>query len=408
MRAVKCPFCFVCLDVTRVPVGTFIKCPACSGPIRVPQPDRREPLARFLAGGAAGLLVGILVTVAYFRLPSAITAPTASSPVPTPRVSSGEAPLATPPPAGSVAVSPMARNLVWEELADQVSAELRAEFPGIHIQPSRPWLIALEPGEHERHAVIPLYERALHSLLRAFEEEFRELRLPEIRRPLPVLILRNRASFKSYWLRHFDDRQLPDNVPGVFHLGRGTVTYHDSHLPFERLLHEGTHQLVHAYSVTPPRTFWLHEGLGNFFETYTRVKQDGFETVQCSPSLNMPRLYDTIEGYEHDAIRPALDFADVAALSLTEFDLRYNRAGGPDEALRRRITNSLYGLSWSVAHFMLRGGSPDYRATFLEYFQEELRGAGGGPVFEAILRRRTGRSLAEFDRELKGYVSYVR
>jgi hypothetical protein len=400
MRAVRCPFCFICLDVTRVPVGTFIKCPACSGPIRVPQPDRREPLARLLAGGAAGLIVGVLLTAAWFRLAPA-------GPSPAPATVRPASPVPTPPSDPS-AVSPTARNLVWEELADQLSADLRAEFPGIHIQPSRPWVIALEPGEHERHAVIPLYERALHSLLLAFEEEFRELRLPEIRRPLPVLILRNRASFKSYWLRNFDDRHLPDNVPGVFHLGRGTVTYHDSHLPFERLLHEGTHQLVHAYSVNPPRTFWLHEGLGNYFETYVRVKQDGFETVQCAPSLNMPRLYDTIEGYEHEGIRPALDLSSLAGLGLTDFDLRYSRVGGADEALRRRITNSMYGVSWSLTHFMLRGGNPEYRAAFLEYLQEELRGAGGAGVFETILRRRTGRTLPELDRELKAYVSYVR
>ena len=404
MRAVQCPFCFICLDVTRVPVGNFIKCPACSGPIRVPQPDRRKPIARLAAGVAGGLAVGVLLTVAYYRVTDKPAAPMVSSAAPRPPAQPTEA--SGPPP--EPAVNPTGRGTLWEEQVDKVSQMLRREFPGIHLQPARPWLLALEPGDYSMVDVIPLYERALKSLEAAFAEEFKELPLSEIRRPLTVLILRNRAAFKFYWLRNFSDRNLPDNVPGVYQVGFGTVTYHDNHLPFERLLHEGTHQLVHAFSKEPPQTFWFHEGLGNFFETYLRVKNERFETVHCTPSINLPRRNDARDGLNDETLQNDLRLSNVLGMTLGDFDLWYNNPRASDEGTRRRATDSLYGVSWAVVYFMLRSGNADYRAAFLEYLQEELQGRGGRLLFEEILDRRAHKTPDEFERELRSFIEYIR
>jgi hypothetical protein len=280
------------------------------------------------------------------------------------------------------------------------------EFPGIRLLPCRPWLVALEEGVDDWQRVIELYEQALGSLKKTFDAEFGgQVAIGEIREPKVVLIFRSRAALENYWRRYFGLSRLPDTVPALYHVTKDrTVTYHDPVMPIDRLLHEGTHQLVHTISTRTPSSFWLHEGLGTYFETYKRVRQNGgFETILCEPRVNLPRWRGVRPAFDDPTLRGRVSLRDLLDMSLSDFQEWYEKGMVDHPDLRDRMTEIYYGAAWSVVYFMLRSENPLYRRVLMRILHEELHGSAEKVSFQKHLEE-AGIEFGRFEEDLEAFI----
>lgn len=402
MRAVRCPFCFICLDVSRIPVGRTIRCPACSGPIRVPQPERTSPVRFGLAGVVGGLIAGAAITWGVIRVfPLQMGSRTAGAQVSAPPITAG--PDRTSGPRHEAKPIPDI-DPDWQARADEIAHSLRQRYPKITLYASRPWLVALEHGPADPDWVAELYARALASLKEAFFREFGALDFPKLRRPLLVLVLRDRASYERYWAKHFG-RLPPKGVPAIYlHAAQRSVTYFNESLTFGRLLHEGAHQLVAAVSLQPPRSFWLHEGLGCFFEPYEIQKSGSFVRVTCTTLRNMDRWYDFMSAMDDPSLQRYFSLRTMLEeMTLFSFERDSQRLASSPE-LREKIREIYYAGAWAVVYFLLRGPRKEYRDVLLEYFTLEGRSRSGGGSFLTLLQKRTGVSLEQFEKEFMAFI----
>ncbi len=405
MQMVKCPFCFVFLDVSHLPANYLIACPGCGKPVRV---KHRQVRHYVLSGAALGVMVGVAATLGLGwvlrPLPVNVAAVTPSVPGPSSPV---------------VEENPVEEKIldVYGRSASDATAKLRQEFGDgtFAFLEARPWLVALEYGRYPERQTIQLYERGLRSLYLEFMSKFESLRLPEPARVLPVVIFNSRESFDTYCRRRYG-RTLPATVMGLFEPTRQrTVSYHEGYCPVERLLHEGTHQLVHHYSIAPFESFWFHEGLGSMFETYQKGTEGAFEVVIAKPDVNRPRLYEALAALNDPEVRSAVRLSQIMSLSMDSFrdwwdrvsldaarELRRDEAARL-EANRDKLANAYYAVSWAVVYYMMHS-DPAFSDVLKEYFFQETRGKGGRDTFELILKGRVRMDLDEFE---AGFLHYL-
>lgn len=408
MRAVQCPFCFICLDVSRIGIGKTIRCPACSGPIRVPQPERRAPIRFLLAGIALGLLAGAGLTFAAIRLfpvqtrDFIVSAP-ANPAEDTPRTEDTE-------PAADAA-PPVAKSMdhrQWKEQVDRLSGTVRRHYGEATIHESRPWLIAVQDGVPDAHRVVQLYERALKSLDERFHQEFADLDLPRFDQPLLVLVLRDRREFRRYWTRNFG-RLPPERITAIYlSTRRQSVTYYEESLTFGRLLHEGAHQLADAVSVRseenlPLKSFWLHEGLGCFFEPYEIFRDGSFTRVTCTAGRNTERWYDFVTAMDDPRLRKLFSLRDLLDMTLGSFD-KWHRKLEFNQDLQKKVSDIYYAASWALVYFLVRGPNETYRETLLEYFLMEIRGRSDNVRFDELLKERAQVDLETFEADFMDFI----
>jgi hypothetical protein len=411
MQTVKCPFCFVFLDVSHLPPGQLLQCPSCSSPIRVAGPRRWEARHYILGGAGLGLVIGVAATVVLMGLFK-------SAPV---NFVINELPSVLPDkpavPADPDASPDMVLD-IYGASANEAASILRKEFgPGaFSMLEAKPWLIALEIGRYSERPVLQMYERALTSLHESFQKQFASLRLPPPTRAMTVVILNSRESFDTYCRRRHGGTK-PPTVMGFYEFKeRRTVTYHEGFLPVERMLHEGTHQLVHYYSTAPFHSFWFHEGLGSAFETYTKVVDGPYETVVAKPAVNHPRLYEALRALNDADIRSYVSVHQLMALSMDSFQAwwdQISREAARDPrhdvaarlaANRDKIANAYYSVSWAIVYYMMNS-DPAYADVLTEYFVQETRGKGGRDTFEIILKGRTQQDLDQFQANFVKYIA---
>lgn len=413
MQTVKCPFCFVFLDVSNLPPGHLLDCPSCRHPIRVSNPRRWDARHYTLGGAGLGLVIGVAATVVlmgYFRSVSPVNV-VLNEPV-------------------SVLPEPVKLNEeekpetildVYGASANAAGSELRKEFGTgtFSMLEAKPWLIALEIGRYSERPVLQMYERALASLYESFQKQFVGLSLPQPTRAMTVVILNSRESFDHYCRRRHGGTK-PATVMGFYEFKeRRTVTYHEGFLPIERLLHEGTHQLVHYYSIAPFQSFWFHEGLGSAFETYTRVVDGPFETIVAAPAVNHPRLYEALRAINDPDIRSYVTVPQLMSLSMDSFQAWWDQisrdaARDPrrDSAVklaanRDKIANAYYAVSWAIVYYMMNS-DPAYADVLTEYFIQETRGKGGRDTFEIILKGRTQQDLEDFQEQFLRFIQTLK
>lgn len=412
MQTVKCPFCFVFLDVSHLPAGHVLECPGCARPIRVAEPRRLLNRHYILAGLALGLILGVGATLAT----TSLLRPLPASLTPESPLAPAAAVKPPEPPAGDDTILN-----VFGRSANEAASSLRQEFGNgtFTMLDSRPWLVALEIGRYKERETMQLYERGLRSLYDSFQKEFASLRLPDPGRALPVVIFNSRESFDIYCRRQHGC-SMPATVMGFFEPSRArTVTYHEGFLPIERMLHEGTHQLVHYYSTSPFQSFWFHEGLGSMFETYRKVNEGSFETVVAAPEVNPPRLYEALHAINDPEIKSAVTVSQVMSLSMDSFrewweQISRDIAREPrrDEAARLeagrdRLANAYYAVSWAIVYFMLHTDAANSDA-LKEFFIQETRGRGGRDTFELILKGRSQQDLEQFQEKFLQYLQNLK
>jgi hypothetical protein len=413
MQVIRCPFCFVYLDVSHIARGQILQCPGCSKSIRNDDPIRLRGRRQAIAGLILGLGLGALATLAAVR---------ASNPAPAPNLASASSPDAEPVPPPSPAVEPSLLRVEGAS-ANAAAARLRQEFGDgtFSMCEAAPWLVALENGKYDARQAIQLYVRGVQSLYDSFRKEFRALRLPEPKHTLPVVIFNSRESFDNY-CRRTRGGSMPRTVTGFYEPSRQrTVTYHEGLLPIERMLHESAHQLVHTYSLPSVRfhSFWFHEGLGGLFETYRRSRQGSFETVDAAPEINHPRLYDALRALNDPDLRSYVTVRQVMSMTMDSFrdwwdGISRQVACEPRrdvaaqlEAERDRIANAWYAVSWALVYFMLRSDAAS-SDVLMEYFVQETRGRGGRDTFELILKGRNQQDLDQFQEKFLAYLGELK
>lgn len=399
MERARCPYCFVTLTLQFYRAGAVVRCASCYGPLRVPEARPFQRLNGILGGVALGAVLGMLVTLTIFWSLRTPLPPLQTASVRTP-TEPAPAPSETPTPPADVELS-------WESRAIPAIAQLNREFAPRNFLPlrARPWLLFLEEGPYDSNELLQLCARALDSLWTTFARDFDSLHLQPPNRPLTVIIFRDRDSFDGY-CRLSRGAAMPPIVTGSYEpaLGR-TITYYDGRLPFDRLLHEALHQLVHQFSTGPMESLWFHEGLGTLYEVHTVTGPPSFREVRVVPAVNPQRLYIALKALRDRDLKSRVDLRHLLNLSIREFNRWFSRQKETVE--RDQHADAYYAVSWGLVHFLLRS-DPVYRAVLQEYFVEETRGRAGRGTFERILRERTGLDLDQFQIRFKEYLFTLR
>ncbi len=388
---VRCPFCDRRYNVTGIPPGTKVLCTACRGVLSVPAPRQpaREPLWRrvvpqtpssqFVTALVGGLLVASGGCVA-FR--AARTQPAVIDKAP------------------SVAAAPAKeadRPVTREEAKRQIATFLSPDF-----DPSRflyhdapPFLMVAEKSDRVWMMGLFDYHRpALDLLYQTFMREFREpLGLRDIKNEiLPVVIFTSRESFDAY-CRKAHGKQMPPEIPGVYeyHNRRIVMVYDRAQAPLEVLMHEGTHQLIHFYTLDrgdgrrKPTYWWFQEGLGTYFESMRRDGQGALVTAPPAHANRIKVVQETLK----DRRDTFLPLSMLMGMTVDDFWSKwYTEARDEKEQQERTKTAQLaYGEACALVLFLRHGENGKYRVVFDEYFAHELKGEGSRPKFEEILRR---------------------
>src|SRR6185369_96255 len=130
------------------------------------------------------------------------------------------------------------------------------EFPGsqfIFNLHTKPYLIALERSDRFiPKELVEEYARRMETIHLAFRREVGDpLALPQVSdgNLLKVVILSSRESFDRYCEKR-DKKRMAPAIKGLYEYREQRIlTYHDLSAPYEVLLHEGAHQLVHYYTL---------------------------------------------------------------------------------------------------------------------------------------------------------------
>jgi len=408
-RLVRCPFCGKRFNLSGFPAGARLKCGSCAAVLVVPRTQRFQRLPgqirrTVLQIGAAVLVsMGCASLLYVFLRPVASTVP---STLPTVAAPAGEIPReevrkGTPDPV----------FLDFNDRLTQAKLKLREEFGSEQIRfrdDFRPFLVAVEKSmRYPVDSVIKEYGERLVELYTFFRREFGpSIELPELDEVLPVVVLSCRDSFDAYTRRVNNGEDHSTQIRGVYELSRQRVIlYHDPVAPFEVILHEGVHQLMHSYirrlggDETTCTTQWFWEGLATYFEGFRR---SGDGQIFLDPAVNRSRL----PAMKHAISGPDRTYAPLALLtgmSRDGFWTWYREQCKVDDLQATRKAQAFYAESWALVYFLRTKGGP-YLRTFDEYFRDELQGKGGKESFEGAIRKHLGVDLGQLEQEFLQYV----
>ena len=248
LRLVRCPYCARRFNVAGVEPGKRLRCGGCTAILTVPpagasvssKPRFTKVLFYQVGGGvAAGLVAAFSLWMAVRppapapALPAEPAAPATTVPIPPP---------ADPTPFIDDPVARVTQQIYWE-------------FPGsqfIFNLHTKPYLIALERSDRFiPKELVEEYGRRMETIHLAFRREIGDpLGLPPVHEPLlKVVILNSRESFDRYCEKR-DKKRMAPAIKGLYeYREKRILTYHDLSAPYEVLLHEGAHQLVHHYTL---------------------------------------------------------------------------------------------------------------------------------------------------------------
>jgi hypothetical protein len=412
LRLVRCPYCTRRFNVSGVEPGTRLRCGGCTAILTVPSTGRAvirpSRFSRTLAlqagaGAAAGLIAAVALWLALRPDHSASAAPapenaTAKIAAPTPETPGEPTPGFVDDPVGRAT-----QSIYWE-------------FPGsqfIFNLHTKPYLIALERSDRFiAKELVEEYARRMETIHLAFRREMGDaLGLPPVNDTLlKVVILNSRESFDRYCEKR-DKKRMAPAIKGLYeYRERRILTYYDLSAPYEVLLHEGTHQLVHYYTLREtdgrkiPTSYWFQEGLGTYFEGFRR-RIDG--EIVLDPASNSQRLPTLKQILLQQDRRDFIPLTMLVGMTVDEFWDWFERGLLTEPAEVTRKAQLYYAESWAFAHFLRQAGG-NHRRVFDAYFRRELAGTGSKAVFEELVRSELGLDLPQLEDQFVKYIQALK
>jgi len=409
LRLVRCPYCARRFNVSGVVPGTRLRCGGCTAILTVPSTGRSKvaaprSLRTLILQGGAGVAAGLVAAVALWlalrpappapAVPAAPEPAVARAPAPTPEIPGD-------PTLGSV-----------DDPVGRETQSIYREFPGsqfifnLHTQP---YLIALERSDRFiAKELVEEYARRMETIHLAFRREMGDaLGLPRVNDTLlKVVILNSRESFDRYCEKR-DKKRMAPAIKGLYeYREKRILTYYDLSAPYEVLLHEGTHQLVHYYTLREtegrkiPTSYWFQEGLGTYFEGYRR-KIDG--EIVLDPGVNSQRLPTLKQILLQQDRRDFIPLTMLVGMTVDEFWDWFERGMLTEPAEVTRKAQLYYAESWAFAHFLRQAGG-NHRKVFDAYFRREIAGSGSKAVFEELVRTELGVDLPQLEDQFVKYI----
>lgn len=413
LRLVRCPYCARRFNVSGIDAGTRLRCGGCTAILTVPDAGRsasssprltRALLFQIGGGITAGLLAAVILWLAL--RPSA----------------PGAQPVAAADPGSARPVAPAPEtpvDAVTGFVDDQVGRATQAiyrEFPDsqfIITLHTKPYLIALERSDRFiPKELLEEYARRMETIHYAFRHEVGDpLALPAVDDTLlKVVILNSRESFDRYCEKR-DKKRMAPAIKGLYeYRERRILTYHDQSAPYEVLLHEGAHQLVHYYTLRETEgrkvssSYWFQEGLGTYFEGFRR-RADG--EITLDPGVNSQRLPTLKQILLQQDRRDFIPLTMLVGMTVDEFWDWFERGMMTEPAEATRKAQLYYAESWAFAHFLRQAGG-NHRKVFDAYFRLEIRGAGSKAVFEELVRNELGLDLLQLEDHFVKYIQGLR
>jgi hypothetical protein len=407
LRLVRCPYCDKRFNLTGIAPGTRLRCAGCAAVLAVPGADprlSRHPrsiILRVMVGTAAGILA---VAGAWWILRSSASVDVPLSPPPE------IVHLSTPgdePPQGTT-------TSIMDDPVSKAMTSILNEF-GSHLLFSphvKPYLVSLERSDrYIGKDLVQEYAGRLETLHLSFRREFgEELKLPPVDGVLTVVILNSRESFDRYCEAQ-DKRKMATAIKGIYEYGRRRiVTYHDFNAPYEVLLHEGAHQLVHYYTLREtdgrkvPSAYWFQEGLGTYFEGFRR-RGDG--EIILDPGLGNMRLPVLKQTLLQQDRRDFVPLTMLVGMTVDEFWEWFERESLNEPAEATRKAQLYYAESWAFVHFLRRTSSA-HRKVFEEYFRHEIAGTASKAAFEDLVRNELGIDLPQLEDQFVKHIQGLR
>ncbi|HVE42782.1 MAG TPA: DUF1570 domain-containing protein [Planctomycetota bacterium] len=411
LRLVRCPYCAKRFNIAGIQTGTRLRCGGCTAILTVPtmrvSPAARPRITRSLvlqvsAGVAAGLIAAAGLWMALRPAPAA---PPAESPaiarvnpaIPEPPASADRTPFVDDPVGG-------------------ITQSIYTEFPGsqfIFNLHTKPYVIALERSDRFiAKELVEEYARRMETIHIAFRREIGDaLGLPAVNdTPLKVVILNSRESFDRYCEKR-DKKKMAPAIKGLYeYRERRILTYHDLSAPYEVLLHEGAHQLVHYYTLREtegrkvPSSYWFQEGLGTYFEGFRR-RVDG--EILLDPGVNSQRLPTLKQILLQQDRRDFVPLTMLVGMTVDEFWDWFERGMMTEPAEVTRKAQLYYAESWAFAHFLRQAGG-NHRKVFDAYFRREIAGTASKAVFEEMVRNELGLDLLQLEDQFVKYIQGLR
>ena len=375
LRLVRCPYCARRFNVAGVVPGTRLRCGGCTAILTVPtagaavssKPRLSRALVFQIAGGVAA---GLLAAVALW----AALRPGTPDPAPPPQADL--AMVAPTPPQAPLDPTPFVDDPVG-----RATQSIYWEFPGsqfIFNLHTKPYLIALERSDRFiPKELVEEYARRMETIHLAFRREVGDaLGLPPVNDTLlKVVILNSRESFDRYCEKR-DKKRMAPAIKGLYeYRERRILTYYDLSAPYEVLLHEGTHQLVHYYTLREtegrkiPTSYWFQEGLGTYFEGFRR-KLDG--EIVLDPGANSQRLPTLKQILLQQDRRDFIPLTMLVGMTVDEFWDWFERGMMTEPAEVTRKAQLYYAESWAFSHFLRQQG-PSHRKVFDAYFRRDRK-----------------------------------
>jgi hypothetical protein len=413
LRLVRCPYCAKRFNVAGIEPGTRLRCGGCTAILTVPTVgattrfQRRLTRALFFQVGG-GVAAGLAAAVALW-LALRPSAPAPLKPAdPIARVTLAPATEQAPP------VDP---TPYVDDPVGRATQSIHREFPGsqfIFNPLSKPYLIALERSDRFiPKELVEEYARRMETIHLAFRRELGDpLGLPQVNESnlLKVVILNSRESFDRYCEKR-DKKRMAPAIKGLYEYREQRIlTYHDLSSPYEVLLHEGAHQLVHYYTLRETEgrkvhsSYWFQEGLGTYFEGFRR-RVDG--EIALDPGVNSQRLPTLKQILLQQDRRDFVPLTMLVGMTVDDFWDWFERGMMTEPAEVTRKAQLYYAESWAFAHFLRQAGG-NHRKVFDAYFRREIAGTGSKAVFEELVRNELGMDLLQLEDQFVKYIQGLR
>jgi hypothetical protein len=409
LRLVRCPYCARRFNVAGVEPGTRLRCGGCTAILTVPSAGARvtskprftRALFYQIGGGVAAGLVAAFSLWMAVRPQAAVLSP---------------APVEPATPATTVPLPPPADPPFIDDPVGRATQQIYWEFPGsqfIFNLHTKPYLIALERSDRFiPKELVEEYGRRMETIHLAFRREIGDaLGLPPVHEPLlKVVILNSRESFDRYCEKR-DKKRMAPAIKGLYeYREKRILTYHDLSAPYEVLLHEGAHQLVHYYTLREtegrkvPSSYWFQEGLGTYFEGYRR-RVDG--EITLDPGVNSQRLPTLKQILLQQDRRDFVPLTMLVGMTVDEFWDWFERGMLTEPAEVTRKAQLYYAESWAFSHFLRQAGG-NHRKVFDAYFRREIAGTASKAVFEELVRNELGMDLLQLEDQFVKYIQGLR
>lgn len=412
LRLVRCPYCAGRFNVTGVESGTRLRCGGCTAILVVPaagasaHPPRRLTRTHLLQIGG-GVTAGLLAALGLWLT----LRPSSHGPAPVPLEDSALARVAQVTPE-----TPADQTPYVDDPVARATQSIFVEFPGsqfIFNLHAKPYLIALERSDRFiPKELVEEYARRMEMIHQAFRREVGDsLGLPPVNDTLlKVVILNSRESFDRYCEKR-DKKRMAPAIKGLYeYRERRILTYHDIAAPYEVLLHEGAHQLVHYYTLREtegrkvPSSYWFQEGLGTYFEGFRR-RVDG--EIILDPGVNSQRLPTLKQILLQQDRREFVPLTMLVGMTVDEFWDWFERGMLTEPAEVTRKAQLYYAESWAFAHFLRQAGR-NHRKVFDAYFRREIAGTGSKSAFEELVRTELGLDLPQLEDQFVKYIQGLR